>query len=122
MPIRDAERRRTADRERKRARRHAGLAAVVELAGDGADAGADTGGNQTVHSGGLPDLATVAGIRACLARALGRLERAKLDAIGSARATGSLATAAIRLLETGELEERLAALESKIETEGQANG
>ena len=126
MPIKDPQKRRASDAARKRRNRHKALAAVVELAGDGADTGADNGADgadiETVRPG-TPDLGTVAGIRAALARALRRMDRGdRLDPVAVARATGSLAGVAVKLLEVGELEERLAALESKIETEAQHHG
>lgn len=124
MPYKDPAKRRSEDAERKRRNRHKALATVVDLA-SGADTGgqkADGADTETIRPD-TPDLGSVAGIRTALARALRRMDRGeRLDPVAVARATGSLAGVAVRLLEVGELEERLATLESKLETEGQGHG
>ena len=148
MPIKDPERRKSADRERKRRSRHRALVTVVGTGGAdsaGADAGEDTdhirpGLPDAKHATGVgvrpleaqggaetenvlpspPDLATVEGISAALARAMGGLHRYEglLDAVAVAKATSSLAGVAVRLLEVTDLERRLVTLEARLIDEG----
>lgn len=110
MPYKDPEKRKQADKERKRRNRHKAANSLRGGANglDGADAGPET-------QKGPPDLSTVAGIRDALARALHRLELARLDPVATARAVSSLAGVALRICEGQELQGRVERLEFQLE-------
>jgi hypothetical protein len=104
------ETRRTADRERKRKSRFLALKEI-------------TGGGQALPEMEIvtsPDLGDASGIRGLLNFAAGKVihEAHLSDAATVARAVGTLAGAALKLLEVADLVERLESLERQMSEKG----
>jgi len=106
MTIEDTEllAKRAADRERQRKHRHKALGPILEVVQCDAE-------NVT------PDLGSASGVRALLNFAGGKLIREAdlTDGPTLARAVGTLAGAALKLLEVSDLVERLESLEEAIQ-------
>lgn len=107
MTIEDTElqTKRAADRERQRRHRHKALGPILEVVNCDAE-------NVTP-----PDLGSASGVRALLNFAGGKLIREAdlTDGPTLARAVGTLAGAALKLLEVTDFVERLTALEAQIQ-------
>lgn len=114
MPIKDLEKRRKADRDRKRRKRAAKKRAVIqEVSGGRADT---LGGQKAISDPPKGEPANVAELQAIIGEQIQVVRVSGLDPLLVGRTISALAGAFLKAAETGQIEERLEALESETET------